>query len=75
MGSLDFGFANGNARCRGLASIVSTSLIRNRLRIVLLELALTLMTVGTVVCIGYFEKEKVGKRLVWSTFIVQGFLL
>ena len=40
-----------------------------------LQLLLTLLTAGSVVSIVLLERDKLGKRIVWSTFIVQGVLL
>jgi hypothetical protein len=42
---------------------------------VTLQLLLTLLTGGSVACIVVFERDKLGRRIVWSTFIVQGILL
>ena len=49
--------------------------VRKIYDVVSLQVLLTLLTAGSVVCIVLFERDKLGKRVVWSTFIVQGFLL
>lgn len=42
---------------------------------VFIQFLLPFMTTGSLICIVLFEKDKVGNRIVWATFIVQGFLL
>jgi hypothetical protein len=36
---------------------------------------MTLVTVASVFCIIFLESDKVGEKLIWSTFVVSGFLL
>jgi hypothetical protein len=73
MDSLDFGSANGNANFGELISIVSPRFAQ--LKPVSLSTLLTMMTVSSIVLISVHERERLGMKLVWSTFVVQGFLL